>query len=322
MASVFLDRRSLDLGDLDLSALEAAAPGLSSFDATAPEQVAERLADAEVAIVNKVVLDRHTLSSCPRLRLICVVATGTNNVDLEAARQAGITVVNCRGYGTDSLAQHVMLMMLAMSRSLLSYQASVAAGEWQRASQFCLLDHPIEELGEKTLGVVGYGTIGQAVARLAEAFGMTVRVAQRPGSDSPAPDREPLAELLPEVDVLTLHCPLTADTRNLIGAAELDRMGRHALLVNAARGGIVDEQALADALRQRRIGGAAVDVLSEEPPVSGSPLLEPGIPNLLVTPHCAWGSRTARQRIVTQTAENIDAWRRGGALRVVAAPRR
>ena len=319
MKTVFLDRSSLDLGDLDLAGLEAVADDMEYYDATAPGQVAERIAGADVVIVNKVVLDRAALEAAPGVRLICVVATGTNNVDLPAAAAAGATVVNCRAYGTESLAQHVMMLVLALSRSLQRYQASVAAGEWQRADLFCLLDHPIEELGGRVLGIVGYGDIGQEVARLARAFGMAVRVAQRPGGQHEE-GRVPLEELLEEVDVLTLHCPLTPDTENLIGDAELGRMKRGALLINAARGGIVDEPALVRALRSGQLGGAGVDVLTQEPPVAGNPLLEADIPNLIVTPHCAWGSRTARQRIVDQTGENIRAWLDGQPRRVVTAP--
>ncbi len=317
MNAVFLDRSSLDFADLDLSPLEAVVDQLECHDRTLAGQVAERIADAQVVIVNKVVLDRAVLSGASALRLVCVAATGTNNVDLAAAAELGIRVCNCQAYGTASVVQHVFALLLGLATRLPDYQQAVARGDWQRSEQFCLLDYPITELAGKVMGIVGYGELGQGVARIAEAFGMQVRVAQRPGSSATA-GREPLEQLLAEVDVLSLHCPLTEATRNLIGAAELARMKPSALLINAARGGIVDEQALADALRAGRIAGAGVDVLSQEPPSAGNPLLAADIPNLILTPHSAWGSLEARQRIVQQLAATIAAWTRGQPCRVVA----
>ncbi len=195
-------------------------------------------------------------------------------------------------------------------RSLAAGQPVLPAGF--SASQFCLLDFPIRELAGKTLGIVGYGELGRGVARVAEAFGMRVLLAQRPGTVEPEEGRLPLPILLPQIDVLSLHCPLTPDTRGLIGPWELALMRRDAILINTARGGLVDEAVLADALRQGALGGAGVDVLSLEPPVTGNPLLAPDIPNLIVTPHCAWGSRESRQRL-----ENIQGWRDGAPPRLV-----
>ena len=200
---------------------------------------------------------------------------------------------------------------------LSAYRQAVRAGRWQRSSQFCLLDFPIRELAGKTLGIIGYGELGQGVARVAEAFGMQVLIAQRPGAVEPEEGRVPLPMLLPQVDVLSLHCPLTPETRGLIGAWELALMRRDAILINTARGGLVDETLLAAALRQGALGGAGVDVLSLEPPVDGNPLLAPDIPNLIVTPHSAWGSRESRQRLLMQLAENIQAYLEGEPLRVV-----
>ncbi|ABI56749.1 2-hydroxyacid dehydrogenase [Alkalilimnicola ehrlichii MLHE-1] len=318
MRSAFLDRDSLDQGDLDLAPLEQALPDLRHYERTGAHEVADRIADLNAVVVNKVVLDEAALAAAPDLRLILVAATGTNNVDLAAARQRGITVCNCRGYGTDAVAQHTLGLMLALSTRLLDYHNAVQAGEWGRSEQFCLLDYPIQELSGRTLGLVGHGELGQRVAELARALGMTVKVAARPGGGPPALGRVPLEQLLPQVDVLTLHCPLTDATRNLIGAEALQRLPRHALLINCARGGIVDEQALADALRAGEIGGAGVDVLSEEPPVNGNPLLAGDIPNLIVTPHSAWGSREARQRIVMQLAEAARGYLDGHPVRVVS----
>lgn len=315
--AVFLDHASLDLGDLDLAPLRQVFGELTLYDATASEQVAERLQGAQVAISNKVRLDAATLAACPELRLILVAATGTNNVDLAAARARGITVANCQGYGTASVAQHALMLLLALATRLPDYQAAVRDGAWQRSSQFCLLDFPIIELQGKTLGILGHGELGGAFARLAEALGMHVLYGALPGRPART-DRLPLDALLPQVDALSLHCPLTEQTRHLIGAAELALMKPQALLINTARGGLVDEQALADALRAGRLGGAAFDVLSEEPPRHGNPLLAADIPRLIVTPHNAWGSREARQRIVGQLSENAAAFFAGAPKRVVS----
>lgn len=314
--AVFLDHASLDLGDLDLSPLHQAFGELLLHPASRPEQVVERLAGAQVAIVNKVPIDAACLAACPELRLILITATGTNNVDLAAARARGIAVCNCQGYGTPSVAQHTLMLLLALATSLPDYQAAIRAGRWQQASQFCLLDFPIVELAGKTLGLLGHGELGSAVARLAEAFGMRVLLGQLPGRP-PRPDRLPLSELLPQVDALSLHCPLTEQTRNLIGAEQLRLMKPGAFLINTARGGLVDEQALAEALRSGHLGGAATDVLSQEPPRDGNPLLAGDIPRLIVTPHSAWGSREARQRIVTQVVENAQAFFAGAPRRLV-----
>lgn len=316
MRTVLLEQDSLG-EDLDFSPLHLPELDFVAYPATAPEQARERIADAEVVMVNKLPLTAELLAGASHLRLICVVATGTNNIDLAAAAERGIAVCNCRGYGTNSVAQHVLALMLALSVRLWDYQKAVLAGAWQRADQFCLLDYPIRELNGATLGIVGYGELGRRVAELASGFGMRVVVARRPGAEDARPDRLPLDELLGRVDVLSLHCPLTESTRGLIGARELGLMKRGSLLINAARGGIVDESALADALRRGHLGGAGVDVLTEEPPRSGNPLLAGDIPNLIVTPHCAWGSREARQCIVEQTAENIRGFLEGAAVRRV-----
>ena len=314
--AVFLDHASLDLGDLDLAPLRQVFGELVLHDTSTGEQAADRLQGAQVAISNKVRLDADTLAACPELKLILVSATGTNNIDLAAARERGITVANCQGYGTASVAQHALMLLLALATRLPDYQAAVRSGAWQCASQFCLLDFPIIELQGKTLGILGHGELGGAFARLAEALGMRVLYGALPGRPARA-DRLPLEELLPQVDALSLHCPLTEQTRHLIGTAELALMKPHALLLNTARGGLVDEQALADALRAGHLGGAAFDVLSEEPPRHGNPLLAADIPRLIITPHNAWGSREARQRIVGQLAENATAFFAGAPVRVV-----
>ena len=311
---VTLDLTSIDGGDLDLSPLEAACEAWRHHPATAAADTAARLAGARVAVTNKVVIGAAEMDAAPGLALICIAATGTNNVDLEAARARGIAVTNVTGYATPSVVQHVMALMLVWATRLWDQQRAVRSGLWSASDHFCLLPRDfgatVRELAGLRLGIVGYGTLGRAVARAAEAFGMEVLVAQRPGGPA-QPGRMPLAELLARVDVLSLHCPLTDETRGLIGAAELARMRPHALLINTARGGIVDEPALADALRAGTLGAAAVDTLSVEPPPPDHPLLAADIPNLVLTPHAAWASRESRQRLIGEVAANITAFAAG-----------
>ncbi|MDV9031404.1 2-hydroxyacid dehydrogenase [Pseudomonas sp. RAC1] len=314
--AVFLDHDSLDLGDLDLAVLRECFDELTLHGSTSADQVNERLRGASVAISNKVLLDAEVLAANPQLKLILVAATGTNNVDLAAARAQGITVCNCQGYGTPSVAQHTLALLLALATRLCDYHRAVQDGAWAKASQFCLLDFPIVELQGKTLGLLGHGELGGAVAKLAEAFGMRVLSGQIPGRPARA-ERLALDELLPQVDALTLHCPLNEQTRHMLGARELALLKPGALVVNTARGGLIDEQALADALRNGHLGGAATDVLSVEPPVHGNPLLAADIPRLIVTPHSAWGAVESRQRIVGQLAENAQAYFAGQPRRVV-----
>ena len=315
--AAFLDYSSLDLGDLDPAPLKASFDDLQFYPSTQPGELIERMQGLTAVISNKIHLSADTLKACPDLKLILVSATGTNNVDLNAARELGITVTNCQGYGTPSVAQHTLMLLLALATRLPDYQRAIADGQWQASKQFCLLDFPIVELEGKTLGLLGHGELGSAVARLAEAFGMRVLCGQIPGRPA-RPDRLPLHELLGQVDALTLHCPLNEHTANMIGAAELALLKPSAFVVNTARGGIIDEQALADALRSGHLAGAATDVLSVEPPVHGNPLLAGDIPRLIVTPHSAWGSIEARQRIIGQLAENARRFFSGQPVRVVS----
>ena len=308
---VLLDRDTIDAGgDIDFAALVSMFSQWQAYDYTLKDDTIERIDGASVIISNKVMLDEKALRSVPGLKLVCIAATGTNNVDLEAAKALAIPVCNVRGYATATVSQHALALILALSTRLIDYHEAVRSDRWQQARQFCLLDYPIRELAGKTLGIVGYGELGRGVARLGEALGMKLLIAQRPGGPA-EPGRIPLHELLPQVDVLSLHCPLTPETQNLIGAREFALMKRDAILINTARGGIVDEQALADALRQGRIGGAGVDVLTVEPPVKGNVLLDPDIPNLIVTPHSAWASRETRQRLVDELVTNIRAFLKG-----------
>lgn len=314
--AVFLDLSPLDQGDLDLTPLQSAFDELICHAQTSEDEIIERLQGAQVAISNKVALNEATLDACPDLELILVAATGVNNIDLAAAKQRGIVVCNCQAYGTATVAQHTLTLLLALATRLPDYQGAVARGRWQESGQFCLLDFPIVELAGKTLGVLGHGELGSAVGRLAEALGMHVLTGNLPGRP-PRPDRLELDELLPRVDALTLHCPLTEQTRNLIGARELQLMKPTAFILNTARGGLIDEQALADTLRSGHLGGAATDVLTSEPPSNDNPLLAADVPRLIVTPHSAWGSREARQRIVGQLSENAAAFMAGAPMRQV-----
>jgi len=310
--AVFLDLDTTDRGDLDLSSLHRAWPDWTLYRSTRRAQVRERVADAALVVSNKVVLTRDHLAAATRLRLVCVAATGTNNIDLQAARERRIAVTNVTGYATASVVQHVFALALALTTRLGDYRRAVEEEEWQRSHQFCLLDFPVRELAGLRLGIVGYGELGRAVARVGEAFGMHLLLAQRPGGLA-QPGRLPLDRLLAEADVVSLHCPLAENTRNLIGERELALMKPDALLVNTARGGIVDEVALAKALRNGVIGGAGIDVLTVEPPKSGNALLAPDIPNLILTPHIAWASRDARQRLIEEIALNIGAFSQGQA---------
>ncbi|HEX8069951.1 MAG TPA: D-2-hydroxyacid dehydrogenase [Pyrinomonadaceae bacterium] len=276
------------------------------YEATRPEQAVERLRGATIAVVNKLPLGESELAELPDLKLIAVAATGTDNLDLDACRRRGVAVVNVRGYAVETVPEHVLLLLLALRRSLLGWRADVRAGAWAAAPQFCLHTRPISDLRGTTLGVVGYGTLGQAVARLCAAVGMDVLVAERKGAAEVRAGRVPFAEVLSACDALTLHAPLNAETRHLVGAAELRRMKPSAVLVNCGRGGLVDEAALGAALRDGVIAGAGVDVLTREPPAAGNPLLELDLPNLIVTPHVAWASRQAMQTLADQLIANIE----------------
>lgn len=315
MKAVFLDCESLDKNDLDFSALREVFTDLELYPSTLATQVLERVQHADVVITNKVVLDAETLKQCVSLKLILISATGTNNVDLAQAKAQGITVCNCQGYGTSAVAQHTLMLMLTLATSVIQYDHAVKQGEWNKSPIFCLLDFPIVELAGKTLGILGYGELGQAVAKLAEAFGMKIIVGALPNRSTG--NRVALSELLPQVDFLSLHCPLTEETRDLIDNKAIEKMKPSAFLINCARGGIVNEHDLATALRTGKIAGAATDVLSVEPPKEGNVLLANNIPNLIITPHSAWGSVDARQRIVQQLTENASAFQQGKPIRQV-----
>lgn len=328
MRAAFLDFASLGPEDLDCRALHDRLPGIALYSHTAPDELAQRIADRELLIVNKAHLGAHAMDAAPALRLICAVATGTDNIDLEAARRRDIAVYNIRDYCTASVAQHVFALVLALTQRLDEWRALLASGGWSRSQHFCLLDYPFGELAGRTLGVVGLGRLGQGVARVGMAFGMRVVAAHslRPGADgeattspaAPGITRLPLEQLLASADVVSLHCPLTPETRGIINARTLGLMRSDALLVNTARGGLVDSEALLAALQAGRIAGAGIDVLPEEPPPAQDPLLCWQSPRLLVTPHVAWAAREARQRALDQVLENVADWQAGRTGRRVA----
>lgn len=316
MKAVFLDYQSLDKQDLDFSGLEAQFDDLRLYPATTAAKVAQRIQGADVIISNKVHINAEHMQLNPQLKLILISATGTNNVDLVQAQQQGIVVCNCQAYGTAAVAQHTLMLMLNLATSFRQYDRAVQQGNWQKADQFCLLDFPIIELAGKTLGIVGYGELGQAVAHLAKAFGMKIMIGALPNRPMVA-ERVAFSEMLAQVDFLSLHCPLTDETRDLLNHESLAQMKASAFVINCARGGVVNETALAEALKSGKIAGAATDVLTVEPPKQGNVLLDPSIPNLIITPHSAWGSVDARQRIVQQLVENVEAFKAGMVIRQV-----
>lgn len=304
---VFLDRSTLEA-----TIRRPAFPHQwEEYATTAPEEIVERLKEATIVITNKVPLRAENLAQVPRLKLIAEAATGINNIDVDWCREHGIAVANIRNYAVHAVPEHVFMMILALRRNLLAYRADLQRGLWQRSDQFCLFTHPVRDIHGSTLGIIGHGALGQAVAEIAQAFGMKVLFAEHKGATEVRPGFAPFEQVLAESDIVTLHVPLTEATRNLIGAGELSRMKSSSLLINAARGGVVDEIALVQALRSGGIAGAGCDVLSAEPPRAGNPLLELDLPNLILTPHIAWASREAMQILADQLIDNIEAFVRG-----------
>ena len=310
MKAVFLDYATMGSG-LDLTELESLVTELTLFDDSSDDDVADRIADAGIVFTNKVRLTRALLERSPALKFIALTATGTDNIDTECARQRGIGVANIRDYCTQSVVEHVFGVILTLTHSLNRYHNSVRAGEWQRSTDFCMLSFPIRELSAMTIGIVGYGSLGQSVARFAREFGMRVLVSVRPGSDTIPEDRVSFNEMLADSEVVSLHCPLTDDTRKLFGSEQFRAMKNDAILINTARGGLIDSQALVDALAGGEIAAAAIDVLPDEPPVAGDPLLDYEGSNLIVTPHIAWATDRARQNAIDELAANTRAFLEG-----------
>jgi glycerate dehydrogenase len=310
MKGIFLDFDTVSAGDLDVSELHAVIDDLALCESD-EAKTADRIRDAEVVLLNKVELSRELLRGAAELKLIAVAGTGTNNIDVTAARELGIGVCNVRGYCTSSVVQHVWALILCLTQHVADYARLVSTGSWTENERRTVLAHPIRELAGRTFGVIGWGELGRGAARVAQSFGMRVAIAARRGQ-SPTPDRVPLPQLLAMSDIVSLHCPLNDSTRGLIGARELALMKPDALLINTARGGLIDGRALAAALKAGRLAGAGIDVLPQEPPRTDDPLLDPTIPNLILTPHVAWAAQEARQRCLDEMAANVRDFARGG----------
>ena len=305
MRAVFLDFGSVTRGDMDCATLERAiSPWQYYHDSSEPE-VLQRIPEAEVIVSNKVFISRAAIDAAQQLKLICVAATGYNNVDLVAAAERNIPVCNVRGYATPSVVQHVFMLMLNLARHFVDYQELVRRGGGQGSTFFCPLDFGIQELSGKTLGIIGFGELGRAVADVAEAFGMRLLIAEHKGK-SPRLGRIEFDEVIRQADFITLHCPFAQETHHLIGTREFELMKTSAYLINTARGKLVNETDLLHCLSTGRIAGAAIDVIQEEPPSKNNLILQHQPANLIVTPHIAWASRESRQRLLDQLANNIE----------------
>jgi len=310
MKAVFLDYATVGPG-LDTSPLSDLLPELMVFDATVDDQIIDRIRDAEFVFANKSRLTDELLAAASRLRFIGLTATGTDNIDLDSAKRHGVAVCNIRGYCTRSVTEHVFGLLLTLTHSLHKYTAAVRDGAWQESPDFCMLAYPLRELSVMTMGIVGYGELGRGVARMAREFDMNVIISARPGSDTIGDDRVSFDDLLQRSDVISLHCPLTDQTRSLFAAEEFRKMKSSAILINTARGALVESAALASALGSGEISAAGIDVLPKEPPVDGNPLLDYSGDNLLITPHVSWGTDRSRQDAIHELAANVGAFLAG-----------
>jgi len=310
---VFLDRASL-IADMRAPSF---AHDWIDHEQTRPDEVVARLRNADIVVVNKVGLTGDILAQAPRVKMIAVSATGTDIVDLAYCRAHGIVVSNIRGYAVHTVPEHAFMMMLALRRNLLGWREDVRAGLWQQADQFCLFTRPVNDLHGSTLGLVGYGSLGHGMQKIAEAFGMRVLLAEHKNAATVRDGYTAFDIVLKKADVISLHTPLTAETRHMIGTREFGLMKPSAILINTARGNLVDEAALVEALNSYRIAGAGFDVLSVEPPREGNPLLDLDLPNFILTPHVAWSSREAMQMLADQLVDNIEAFVAGAPRNVV-----
>ena len=308
-----LDFDTLGPQDLDTSALFSLPIEWEIYGNSSMSDVSGLIKNAHVVLTNKVVLTRENINHAKDLKFIGLFATGTNIIDLDAAAECGVSVSNAVGYGTRSVVQHTWALILALTTKLLGYSKASMNGRWQKSDSFCVIDYPVQELSGKTIGIVGAGELGRGVASVAPVFGMKVRYAALKNTKhSFQNDRIDFDDLLKESDVLSLHCPLTEDNINLIDQRELKLMKSSSILINTARGKLINEKSLHEALINREIAGAGLDVLSEEPPINGNILLDERVPNLIVTPHTAWISKESRQRLVEQVAGNIKGFLEGG----------
>ena len=290
---------------------------LSSYGTTEAHETLERIRGADIVITNKVVISAQAFAENPQLKLVAVTATGVNNVDVEAAKQNGTAVCNIRAYGNESVAEHAFMMMITLMRNLPAYQRDVAAGLWENSPSFCHLGAPMRDLNGKTLAIFGRGNIGKTLATYAQAFKMNVVFAEHKNAQSVRDGYVSFDEAIRSADVVSLNCPLTPQTANMIGEAELQQMKPRAILINCGRGGLVDEAALVAALKYGQIGGAGFDVLTQEPPRDGNPLLKARLPNLIVTPHIAWASQEAANRLFDILLDNINRFVAGNPQNLV-----
>jgi len=307
MKIAVFEKDSVTNGDVDFSMLEAAAD-IDYYTRVDKDKVIETVRGYDGIIVNKTVIDKAVIDACPKLKYIGLFATGYNNIDTDYAKEKGITVCNVAGYSTNAVAQHVFSFILYISSSLGKYIDSVNSGDWKKCKSFCYYPFPITELKGKTLGILGYGSIGKRVAEIANAFGMEILVHSRRNNGCPY-EFVTKEELFKRSDYLTVHCPLNADTAKIVTAETLSLMKKSAVLINTARGGVIDEEALADALKNKRIYAACVDTISVEPMQKDCALF--GIKNCFITPHVAWAAKETRQRLVNIAAENVSAFLRG-----------
>lgn len=313
---VFLDRNTL-APQTKLRPL-GFAHELQVFDATMPEHLPARIEDADIVISNKVRLTAEAIAQAPRLRMVAVAATGTDIIDLTACAQRGIVVSNIRNYAGHAVPEHVFALIFALRRNLIAYREAVQRGRWQEAGTFCFFDFPIGELHGATLGIIGNGALGHATACIGRALGMRVLLAGRKGSTGLEPGYTCFDEVLAQSDIISLHCPLLPATRNLLGRAEFERMARRPILINTARGGLVDERALVEAIKAGQLAGAGFDVVSQEPPAADHPFHAlRDAPNFILTPHVAWASNEAMQTLADQLIDNIEAWVNGAPRNVV-----
>ena len=309
MAAVFLDYNTIGPDDLDPSPLIDCLPDIEFYGSTTPDEVKDRIQNAEFILTNKVQLNSSNLEEAKKLKFIGLTATGADNIDLDYAKKKNIRVCNIRAYCTQSVVEHVFGALLSLTHNLRSYSQLVDDGDWQKSDDFCLLRYPIKELSSMKLGVVGYGELGRNVAKMGKAFGMSVIINTRSKNEFNSEEEHvTFKRLLEESDVVSLHCPLTIETKNLIGIEEVKLMKPSSILINTARGGLIDSEALLFALKNGMIAGAAIDVLPEEPPINGNALLEYKKLNLIMTPHIAWGTIEARQNAINQLADTIKAF--------------
>lgn len=313
MRAVFLDRSTIS-EDIDLSSIEHEVSNISYFERTVTDKVVFRAKFADVIITNKVVISANIIQQLPKLKLICIAATGTNNVDLDAAKAAGIAVCNVRGYSTSSVTQYVFSMLLEYHQKTSKYIENTRRGHWQKSPIFCHFTAPIEELAEQKIAVIGYGTIGQSVAKLADAFSMQVLIAERQGEAKIRSGRVSFEQAISEADIISLHAPLTQQSYNLINSKSIAMMKKGVVIINTARGGLIHSEDLLQGLKSKQVGAAILDVLEQEPPPQDHPLLNYHQDNLMVSAHIAWGSMTAQQRLINGIATNIKSFKQGNSL--------